>query len=88
MRHEQGDDDDHEEDRVDVVGLAPVPHDRLLDDAEQDRGAGDDRQPLHPTDDRGRERAQQDHGPEHLADGEADDPGAEVDGQEREQRRP
>ena len=86
-RHEQPDHHDDEQDGVDVRRLVPVPHDRLLDDAEDDGGADDCRQALHASDHPGGERAQQDRRSEHLTDRQADDPGAEEDGQEGEHGR-
>ena len=85
-RHEERDEHDDEQHRLDVLALAPAPHHRLLDDAQSDGRDHDGRESLHAADHRGRQRAQQDRGAEHGADREPDDAGAQEHRQERQHR--
>ena len=80
--HQQAEDHDDEQHRVDIGRLVPVPDHGLLHDPEHDRGDHDRGQPFHPADHRGSQGPQQDRRAEDLADRQPDDPGAQEHGEE------
>ena len=78
---------DDEEHGLHVGGLVPAPDHRLLHDAERDGGQRDRRQALHPADDRGGQRREEEGRSEHGPDREPDDAGTQEHGEERHHRR-
>ena len=85
--HEQRYQHDEEKDRRHERRAARVPHDRLLDDAERDRGGEHERQSLHPADDAGGEGADEDRGAEDGAQRQADHARSQEHREEREDAR-